>query len=136
SRRKVRVDPCPYWKIAAWRVPRCLESRNAAALGRFGVDWASFVRTPSRMDDVIGASADRVMVPGVVDIESQRPIDANRGMKTRGGLPGPVADAADELRARARRLDGHLDPVATDELPSGRRTPHLDLNALDGRIDV
>src|SRR5688572_22962049 len=82
------------------------EARPTAAFGLVGVDGEGGVAESARMCDVIGAAAQAALVPGVIEVEGQRRMDADRGLEAVGRLPGAVADAGDAFPVRAGRVQG------------------------------
>jgi len=66
------------------------------------------------MHHVILTAGDRLLHPGVDDVERERRVHRNRGVKRRRRLPGAVADAGDELAVASRRLQRERPAVAGD----------------------
>ena len=90
------------------------ESRQPPALRLVGIDREVLVAAAAGMRDVIDAAADRPLVPGVDDVEDERRVHRNRRVQAARRLPGPIADAGDELAARARRMQRHSPAVARE----------------------
>ena len=82
-----------------------LEEPGAAA--RFclvGVHREGVVVAPTRVRDMIRTPAEGPAGGCVHEIEDERGVNRDGGVKAARRLPGAIADAAHELTGRARRL--------------------------------
>src|SRR5262245_42137910 len=77
------------------------EAGAAAGLCLVGVDRHAVVVAAAGMGHVIGAAADRSVIPRVVDVEYQRYMHADCRMQRVGRLPGAVAHPGDVLARSA-----------------------------------
>ena len=112
------------------------EPHAAAGFRLVGVDRHLVVIAPARMGHVIGAAADRAPVPAVVDVEHKRRMHADRGMQRIGRRPGAEAHAGHVLAGIARGMQRQAIAVAGDRVAHIVQARHLDLQPLDGAVDV
>src|SRR5437879_1412306 len=66
------------------------KAAEAAAFSFVGVDREGGVAAAARMRYVVSATAEAAFVPGVVEVEGERRMDANGWVQTLGRLPGAV----------------------------------------------
>src|SRR3954470_4072765 len=92
-------------------MPKPVETGDAAAFGRGGIDGSVIVRPATRMDYVIGRAGDRALVPAIIQVEAQRSVSTDRRVQARRRLPRAVAHATYILAARSGRGERQLDPV-------------------------
>src|SRR5579859_19816 len=64
------------------------ETRQAPPFRLVGIDRIDFVIAPAGMGDVIGAAADRALVPAIDQIEHQRRLHADGRMQAGSRAPG------------------------------------------------
>src|SRR3974390_2043629 len=91
---------------------------------------------PPGVGDMIGASAEAPLGPGIVEVESERSVDTDRRMKALWRLPRPVTDAGDAFAIRAGWMQGNA--AAVDRQP--KALPHKaarpDLKPFERAINV
>src|SRR5215211_842679 len=92
------------------------EARAAAGLGLVGVDRHAVVAAATGVGDVIAAAAEGPAIPGIVDVEGERRVDADGRMQRSGRLPGAIAHARDVLADRAGGAQGQAPAVAGDDM--------------------
>src|SRR5262245_6556460 len=69
------------------------ETREPAGFGLVGIDRESGIVAATGVSHMVSASAKAALVPGVVEVEHERRVNAYGWMKAFGRLPGAVADA-------------------------------------------
>src|SRR5688572_17569658 len=90
------------------------EARKPAAFGLVAVHRKGIIAASSGMRDVIGAAAERTMIPSVIKIKTQRRVRGDRGLQTCGRLPGAIAHARDTLAVCAGGMQRDAMAVAGD----------------------
>ncbi len=113
-----------------------LKAREPAAFRLVGVDRKRLEAAAAWVRDVIGAAAERALVPRVDEVEHERRVDADRRMEAAWRLPRAIADARHELARRAGRLQRNRAAVAGEEMARFGHAGDLDLQPFDRRIDV
>src|SRR6185295_11403951 len=68
------------------------EAPEAARFGFVTVHRESVVAAAAGMSDMVLASAERTLVPSVIQIKHQRRVRGNCGLQAIGRLPGAIAD--------------------------------------------
>ena len=86
---------------------------ETAGLRFHRVDRKRLVAQSAGMGDVVGAAAERPIVPGVEQIEHQRRIDGNCGVQATRRLPGAIAHAGDKFAERGGRRQWHAAAIAS-----------------------
>src|SRR5579871_3021285 len=89
-----------------------LEAREASSLRLIGVDRKGLVVAAARMAHVIDTTAEGKMVPPVDDIEGQRRMCCDVGMKARRRLPSLEAHAGHRFAVPSRRGERYATVVA------------------------
>jgi hypothetical protein len=112
------------------------EPRQTTTLRLVGIYRENLMVATSRMGHVIGAATKGPLVPSVDQIENERCMDSNVGLKTLGRLPGPVPDTADLITVVAGGVKGNLVTVAGEKEPVAYHAPGKDLQPLEGAVDV
>ena len=88
------------------------------------------------MRDMVGASTDAPVVPGIDEVEDQRRMNTYGGLKAGGGLPGPVADTCNMFPDRAGRMQGKGASVAGDDMTRVGETVDFHLKPLKRTIHI
>src|SRR5437868_11995856 len=112
------------------------KSSQSSALGLIGVDWKTGIISSAGMRDVILAPAQRSTVPGVVEVDNQRRLDADSWLETDGGLPGAEPDAGDTFAVDACAMQRHSPSVHSDGETIVHESACLELEAFEGAVDV
>jgi hypothetical protein len=94
------------------RVAKGNEARQAATFGLVGVDRVAVGVASAGVFDVILATPERALHPGIDEVEDQWRVHANRRMQRRGRIPGPVAHAGHKLANLAGRAHRQSAAVA------------------------
>src|SRR5918993_3432200 len=92
------------------------EAGAAAGFGLVGVDRHAVVVAAAGVGHVIAAATERPAIPGIMDVEGERRVDAYGGMQGVGRLPGAIADARDVFAHRAGGAQGQTPAVAGDDM--------------------
>src|SRR6478752_595979 len=136
SERKVRIELGLSHCETAWHVPHVVEAGNPSTFGGRRVDRPHFVGSTTGVNDVIRATRDRALVPVIVDVDVQRPVDADGRVQAGRGLPGAVTHAANSLPQNAGGLERQWVAVDRDHVAPLGETECADLQSFQGRIDV
>ena len=113
-----------------------LEPGAAPRLSLGGVHRRVVVGTATRMDHVIGGTAQREPAGPVDDVEVQRRVDVQRRVQRGPRLPGLVTDARDEAAGGTGRGQRDGGAVAGQEVPARCETGDLDLQSFGRGVDV
>lgn len=106
------------------------ETRHAPALRFVGVDRQRFVIAPAGMGDVVLATAQRTLHPGVEQVEHQRRMHRDRRLQAVGRLPSAEAHTRDKLANPSGRLQRHRNAIAGQQIALRRQPREFDLQAL------
>src|SRR5690349_10263947 len=87
------------------------------------------------MGDMINTSADRLFVPGIIDVEHQRNISGQRRMQGRWRTPCTVAHPCHILSSYGRSREGHRQPMTGDHVTIGVKISDFHFYPLYRRID-
>src|SRR5690554_4404010 len=117
-------------------MPHAEETRQPAAFRLEGVDREGVEVAPARVRHMVLAATQAAVIPGVDDVEHQRPVGAYGRMQAGGRLPGAVAHPGDEFAHGAGGYQRHALAVAGDAVALRRGTAELYLHALDRGIHV
>jgi len=112
------------------------EACHAAAFGFKGVDGECLKTAAAGVGDMIGASGDGALIPGIDDVENQRRVNADGRMQAVRRLPGAVTEAGDEFAVAAGGVEGNGDTIDGDCVTGVDEALNFDLKALDGGIDA
>src|ERR1019366_917365 len=106
------------------------KSRQPARLGFIRVNRERVITATARMRDVVGAAAERALVPCVVKIEAQRRVRFDGRLQTDRRLPRAVAPARTAFAVRAGRMQRHTMAVAGDRETVACQAARLDLQTF------
>src|SRR5581483_1061105 len=87
------------------------------------------------MRDVIGEAGNGALIPGVVEIEPERRVHADRRMQARSRLPRAETHTGDELAFGAGAREREAAAVARDEITLAVQMPRGELHPLERRVD-
>ncbi|MCY1372322.1 hypothetical protein D9M69_595220 [compost metagenome] len=82
------------------------------------------------MGDVVLATAQRALHPGVEQVEHQGRVDRNGRLQAVSRLPGTKSHARDEFAYTPGGLQWHRNAVAGQQISLGRQAAELDLQTL------
>ncbi len=127
SERKVWIElRLPHGETAR-HVTHVVEAGDTSTFGGRRVDRSHFVGTSAGVNDVIRTTRDRPLIPAIVDVDMQRPVDADRRVEAGRRLPGTVTHAANPLPRNASGLQRQRVAVDRDQVASLGETKCPDL---------
>src|SRR6266571_4916988 len=88
------------------------------------------------MRDVVGATAKAALVPGVVEVEGERCVDANRRVQALGWLPGAVTHSGNGFAIGAGGVQRDAAAIHAERETVADQAADLDLEAFERAIDV
>src|ERR1700736_294739 len=112
------------------------ESSEAPTFRLEGVHGKCLMAAAARMHHMVSTTPYRSLHPGVDYIECQRRVNTDCRVQRGPWLPRPEANAGDKLSLAARRPQRDGVAVAGHDVAVGREAAHLDLDALQRRIDI
>ena len=108
------------------------KASEASTLSFVGIYGQMGVVPPAGVGGVERAAAQGAGIPTVRDVESERGMDANGGVKTFTGMPGTETDACDIFTVEAGRMKWNWIPVAEDEVAGICETANFYLETVEG----
>src|SRR3974390_2430359 len=115
----------------SWSVTTGFESGKAAGLCLVGIHREDFIIATARMRDVIDATAQRLAVPAVIDVERQRSLRGDGRLQRGSEAPGLEADAGDKFTAAPGGTHLHESAIADDGVSRGIKTFYFYPQSLD-----
>ena len=112
------------------------ETCTPTGFGLVGIDRHAVVVAAAGMGDVVCAATDRPAVPGIVDVEDERRVDADGGMQRIGRLPGAISHAGNIFSGGSRGTQRQAPAVAGDGMALVVQPRDLDLQPFDRGIDI
>ena len=108
-------------------MPKREEAGRTSALRLIGIDGKRVRIASSRMRHMIGAATKRAAVPGIYDVKDQGRVHGNRGVETRGWLPGAITYASDVFVLYASGMQGQASAMTGYDVAHVRQATDFDL---------
>src|SRR5471030_3324943 len=112
------------------------KSGEPPRLGFVAVHGKRVVAASAGMRDVIGAAAERTLVPSIIKIEAQWRVRFDCRLQTDRRLPRAIAHARDAFAICAGRMQRHAMTVDRDGEALANETVRLDLQAFERAVHV